>query len=110
MALFRVDPLPDDPLAASATFHGRELPRIIAAMAGTRDPLTLVFEPASHAHRGWRLAAVQSLARARKPRRVNAVEAVDEGSIRAAERYLEAADGVTGQLLPLDGHGAGPVV
>lgn len=110
MALFQVEDLPDSPLAAAATFHGRDLPRIIARMARTRDPLTLVFQPADHTHRGWRLAAVQSLARARAPGRVNAVASGEDAAIAAAERYLDAAPGVTGQYLPLDGVGGGDVV
>ena len=107
MALFQVEGLPDSPLAASATFHGRDLPRIIAEMALTRDPLVLVFDPADRTHRGWRLAAVQSLARARAPVRVNAVASDQAAAIAAAERYLAAAPGATGQYLPLDGNGAG---
>jgi molybdopterin biosynthesis enzyme len=110
MALLRVEALPGNPLAAAATFHGRELPRIIAALGGTRDALTIVFAPADHTHSGWRLAVVQELARQRAPRRVNAVAGDDEAAIVAADRYLEAANGVTGQLLPLDSHGAGAMV
>ncbi|MCB2080190.1 MAG: hypothetical protein KDE55_21145 [Novosphingobium sp.] len=110
MALLRIESLPDDALAAAATFYGREIPRIIAAMSETRDPLTLVFGPADHTHHGWRLAAVQTLARKRAPRRVNAVASDDEQAIAAAERYLDAADGLTGQLLPLDGNGAGAML
>ncbi len=110
MALYRVMVLPGSALAASATFHGRDLPRIISLFSEVRDPVTLVFPPADHTHQGWRLAAVQSLARARKPRRVNAVESDDEAAIAGAVRYLDGADGVTGQLLPLDGVGAGEVI
>ena len=110
MTLYRVVDLPGPALAASATFHGRDLPRLIALFSEVRDAVTVVFPPADHTHRGWRLAAVQSLARARKPRRVNAVEGDDEAGIAAAARYLDAALGVTGQLLPLDGAGAGEVI
>jgi len=110
MALYRVEPLPSDALSAAATFYGRELPRIISAMGDTREALTIVFAAADHTHAGWRLAAVQELARRRAPRRVNAVAGEDEPAIMAADRYLEAADGVTGQLLPLDSHGAGAMV
>jgi hypothetical protein len=108
--LFRVEDLPAAPLAASATFHARDLPRLIAAFAQSRDPLTLVFAPADHTHRGWRLAAVQSRARARAARRGNAVAGDEEAAIAAAERYLAQADGVTGQYWPLDGNGAGEVL
>jgi hypothetical protein len=110
MARLSVGPLPQDALAAAATFHGTVLPRIIAELAQTRDPVLLVFEPADHTHTGWRLAAVQALARRRVPRRINAVASSDDAAIAAAEAYLDAADGVTGQLLPLDSHGAGEVI
>jgi len=107
---FRVGDLPAAPLAAAATFHARELPRLIAAFAQDRDPVTIVFPPADHSHRGWRLAAVQSLARARAPRRVNAVAGDDAAAIAATVRYLDGADGVTGQYWPVDGNGAGEVL
>ena len=61
-------------------------------------------------HRGWRLAAVQGLAREHAPLRVNALASDDELAIAAAHAYLASADGVTGQYLPLDSHGAGEVV
>jgi hypothetical protein len=48
-----------------------------------------VFPAADHSHRGWRLAAVQGLAREHAPRRVNAVASDDEAAIAAAARYLE---------------------
>ncbi len=110
MALLRIGALPEGEVAAMAAFHGQELPRIIAAMAQTRDTLTLVFAPADHGHRAWRAAAVASLARARAPRRINAVASDDEPAIVRAAAYLEGAHGVTGQVLVLDGAGAGPVV
>lgn len=108
--LFAVEDLPAAPLAASATFHARELPRLLAAFAQTRDCVTVVFPPADHTHRGWRVAAVQSLAHARAPRRVNAVASDDPVAIAAAAGWLAGADGVTGQYWPLDGHGAGEVL
>ncbi|GGB92294.1 hypothetical protein GCM10011494_08330 [Novosphingobium endophyticum] len=110
MELLRVGPLPEEPLAAAADFHSRILPGVEATLGGGADPLTLVFLPGDHEHRGWRLAAVQSLARAYAPSRVNAVESDDEAAIAAAGRWLAAAEGVTGQFLPLDGTGAGAVL
>ena len=110
MALYRVADLPEGALAASATFHHRDLPPILSLLSESGDPLVLVFAPADHSHRGWRLAAVQSLAREHAPRRVNAVEGVDEVAIAAAAAYLSGAEGVAGQLLPLDSLGAGDVV
>ena len=109
MALLRVGPLPGEALAASARFHADYLPTVLAALADrpTDEALALVFAPADHSHRGWRLSVVQGLAREHAPRRVNALASDDEAAIAAAARYLAAADGVTGQYLVLDGVGAG---
>ena len=112
MALLRVGPLPGEALAASARFHAEHLPAVLAALAdqGEGEALTLVFAPADHSHRGWRLSVVQGLAREHAPRRINAVASDDEAAIAAAARYLAMAPGVTGQYLVLDGSGAGEVV
>ena len=74
------------------------------------DCLLIVFPPADHTHRGWRLAAVQELARKYAPRRINAVASADQAATTAAAEYLAHAPGVTGQLLQLDGNGAGEVL
>ena len=108
--LLRVGPLPDAALAAAAQFHAEVLPRAMDALAGAGESLVLVFEPADHAHRAWRLAAVQGLARELAPLRVNAVASADEAAIAAATAYLHRAPGITGHLMPLDSHGAGEVV
>ena len=63
------------------------------------EDLVLIFPPAPYDHRGWRLAAVQDLARAAAPGRVNAIAGDDEAAIAQALAYLEGAPGVTGQLL-----------
>ncbi|MBW8783765.1 MAG: hypothetical protein JF593_03870 [Novosphingobium sp.] len=110
IVLVRIGELPPAPLAAAAAFHRGELPRIEAALAEASHEVTLVFPPADHTHRGWRLAAVQSLTRAHAPRRVNAIVSDEPPAIAAAERFLRANGGVTGQLLVLDGVGAGSVV
>lgn len=113
MALLRVGPLPREALAAAARFHALVLPRVLALLdppPPEEDHVTLVFEPADHTHRGWRLAAVQGLAREHAPMRINALAGDDEAAIAAAARYLARAEGVTGQLLPLDGNGAGEVL
>ena len=110
MASLRAGPLPAEALAASARFHAKVLPEIKQALAGTPSHLTLVFPPADHTHRAWRLAAVQGLASEYAPIRVNALVSSDEVAIAAAASYLEVAEGVTGQVLPLDGHGAGKVI
>lgn len=112
--LLHLGPLSDDALEAAADFHARLLPGIEATLSGGADPLTLVFLPANHEHRAWRLAAVQGLARRFAPSRVNAVESdAGEGgreAVAAAQRWLDGAGGVTGQLLPLNGKGAGGVL
>lgn len=108
--MLRVGPLPEEPLAAAADFHALVLPGIEATLRGGSDPLTLVFLPADHRHRGWRLAAIQSLARAFAPSRVNGIESDDEAAIAVTGEWLAGAEGVTGQLLPLDGTGACPVL
>lgn len=110
--LIEVGPLPAAALAASAAFHADVLPRILAAVEDlpAAGVLTLVFAPAPHEHRAWREAAVQTLARACAPRRVNALVSDDPAAIAAARAYLEAAPGITGHCLVLDGTGAGAVV
>jgi len=108
--LLYTGPLAADPLDAAADLHGRLLPGIEATLAGGADPLILVFPPASHEHRAWRLALVQGLARRFAPSRVNAVESEDPVAIDAAARWLADAGSVTGQLLALDGNGAGLVL
>ncbi|MFA7602748.1 MAG: Rossmann fold domain-containing protein [Novosphingobium sp.] len=110
MALLRVGALPEASLAAAARFHAETLPRIAAALAGADSHLVIVFEPADYTHRSWRLAAVQQLARDHAPLRVNALAADDARAIAAAEAYLGAAPGVTGQYLLLDGQGAEKVL
>ena len=109
MRLLRVGLLPQEPLAAAATFHAEILPRVTEALADRQD-LILVFGPADHTHREWRLAIVRGLARQHAPVRVNAVAGDDEAAIAAVAEYLTRAPGVTGQLLPLDGIGAVPVL
>jgi hypothetical protein len=103
--LVRVGPLPDNALAAAAMFYAEwvDPPR-----AGA--DVLIVFPPADHSHRAWRLAAVQGLARQHAPLRVNAVASDDDAAIAGAAAYLAAAPGVTGQYLPLDGTGAGAVI
>jgi hypothetical protein len=110
--LVRTGELPAEPLTASAQFHGEQLAdvqrRLSAETFADREPehLLIVFPPADHAHRAWRLAVVQELARAHAPVRVNAVASDDDAAIAAAQRYLDGAPGVTGQYFTLDGHGA----
>ena len=107
MKIFRVEARADDPLAAAAAFYAGDLKRIAGAV---QDHLMLVFPPADHRHRGWRVAIVQQLARDFAPSRVNAVASDDEAAIAAAHQYLETAPAITGHYLPLDGEGAGLVI
>lgn len=97
--------LPADPLDAAAAFHATVVPQVRAA--GADEALTVAFDPADYRHTGWRLAAIQSLAREAAPARVNAVASIDTAALAAALGYLARAPGVTGQYLPLDGRGAG---
>jgi len=106
MALVRVSALPEGALDSAAAFHAEMLPQVRAALAASGEDLVLAFEPADHEHRGWRLAAVQQLAREHAPRRVNAIESDDEEAIAAALSYIDRAPGLTGQLLRLDRNGA----
>jgi hypothetical protein len=105
MEVVRVDGLPEAPLEAAAEFHARFLP----ALPRHAD-LLLAFPSADNSHRLWRLAAVQELARAAAPRRVNAVAADSEAAIAAAAVFLASSEGVTGQYLALDDAGADPVL
>jgi hypothetical protein len=124
---FDIGVLPGAPLAAAAAFFAEVLPLIEHAMIEplkqsdadpalaegepiAREALLLIFAPADHAHQGWRVALVQALAREHAPLRVNAVASNDGAAIAAAEAYLGAAPGVTGQYWPLDGTGAGGVL
>lgn len=109
MQSLRVGSLPPEPLAAAAQFHAQVLPRVDDALAGGAD-VVLVFGAADHTHRDWRLGVVRGLARRYAPVRINAVAGDDERAIAAALRYLAHAPGVTGQLLPLEGTGAGPML
>lgn len=108
--LLHLGPLSEDALEAAADFHARLLPSVEATLLAGADPLALVFLPAGPEHRAWRLAAVQGLARRFAPSRINAMESDEAASIAAASRWLDGAGGVTGQLLPLDGTGAGGVL
>jgi hypothetical protein len=96
MTVLRVGPLPDGALEAAAEFYARVMPEV-PPRAG--EDLVLVFGPAPYDHRAWRLAAIQDLARAAAPIRVNGIVGDDEPAIAEALAYLEAAPGVTGQLL-----------
>jgi len=100
-AVLRIEGLPEEAVDAAARFYGEWLPKARALLdpplAG--EDLVLVFPPADHTHRAWRLAAVQNLAREAPPRRVNAIAGNEEQAIAAALAWLADALGITGQLL-----------
>lgn len=102
MRVLPVNDLPEAPLDAAAAFHARVVPQARAAL-GEADALALVFAPAGYEHRGWRVAAVQALARESAPKRVNGVAGDDDDAIAETLAFLEAAPGITGQLLAADG-------
>ncbi len=102
MVMLQIDivGLPAAPLEAAADFYAKEMPEIRDdADIHPECDLVLVFEPAGHEHRGWRLAAVQDLGREFAPRRVNAITGDDQHAIAATLAWLDQAPGVTGQLL-----------
>jgi len=98
-AVLRIQGLPGTPLDAATEFHRAWLPQ--ARDACQTGDVALVFAPAGHEHRAWRLAAVQALAREAAPRRANAV--VGEGdAVEHTVGWLARAPGITGQLLAVD--------
>jgi hypothetical protein len=104
-AVLRIDGLPQGALDAAAAFHAAWLPRIRDELASD-EALALVFGAAPYDHRGWRLVAVQDLAREAAPTRVNAVVGDDEDALVRMLDWLAQAPGVTGQLLAVDGKSA----
>lgn len=97
-----VNDLPRAPLDAAAHFYASVVPGLRESLGETNE-LVIHFEPADHSHRGWRLAAVQELAREAAPKRVNAIVGDDREAATAARAFLANAPGVTGQLLAVDG-------
>ena len=103
MTVHAVGALPAGALDAAALFHARDVPAIRALLAGETagGHVVVVFGPAGHDQRGWRLAAVQALARAAAPVRVNAVQGDDPAALAATLAWLDDAPGITGQLFAL---------
>ena len=99
---------PDEPLEAAREFHERVLPamrEVIADYLPSLKSIGFIFPLADYTHRGWRLAAVQALARDLNPVRVNAVEGdtnLAHDEIQKALEYLQDAPGITGQLLEVE--------
>lgn len=102
----RIDDLPEGALDAAEAFHCSWRARLEAVLAEA-DELVIVLPRAPHHHDDWSRAAARDLARAHAPKRVNIVVGEDPSAISAALAYLERAPGVTGQVLPVDGIGAG---
>lgn len=106
-AVLHLEALPENPLDAAALFLSRQVPQIRRDFIALPElSLAIVFKPADPGHRGWRLAAVQALARELAPGRVNGIAADDMEAIGQVVDYLENAPGVTGQLLELAGNTA----
>jgi hypothetical protein len=98
-AVLRIEGLPAGALDAAARFHAEWLPKARALVPPPLgEDLVLVFPAAAYDHRGWRLAAVQDLAREAAPRRVNALAGDDVEAIAATAEWLAQAPGITGQL------------
>ncbi|MEO6387203.1 MAG: Rossmann fold domain-containing protein [Croceibacterium sp.] len=105
-AVLHIEVLSAAPLDAAAAFHGKHLKKARETFTKA-DELALVFHPADHTHRAWRLAAIQELAREAAPGRVNGIVGDDSQAIAEMLAYLASAPGVTGQLFAVDGKFAG---
>ena len=107
-AVLRVEGLPEGALDAAEAFYEAWLPQARAALNPSRseEDLVIVFPSAPYDHRGWRLAAVQDLARESAPKRANGIVGDDNEAIAATLHWLASAPGVTGQLLAVDGKSA----
>ncbi|MBD3728442.1 MAG: hypothetical protein IE933_01930 [Sphingomonadales bacterium] len=99
--------LPDGALDAAGAFHRDWLPRAREALAAGIDALVLLLPEAPYDHEGWRRAVVQDLARTHAPQRVNLLAGGDAAARAAMIEWLAGAPGITGQMLALDGQGAG---
>ncbi len=93
--------LPDAPLAAAARFHAEHASGLLA-QAKSVDVTAIIFPPADHGHALWRKAAVQELARAAAPSRVNAIVGTHEAGLAQTAQWLEQAHGVTGHVLTIE--------
>ena len=105
MRLIHVGALPASALEAATEFHARVLPKVLALLRppGGGEDIVLAFPSASYDHRGWRLAAVQDLARAAAPLRVNGLMGDEDAALADTLAFLADAPGITGQLLAVDG-------
>lgn len=106
-AVLRIEGLPIGALDAAAEFHRIWLAQARDALRGEADSLVIVIPLAPTDHRDWRRGIARDLARELAPKRVNLVAGDDPDAIAATLEYLGRAPGVTGQLLPVSGQGAG---
>ena len=107
---------PHSPVDAAQHYYREIAPRLRAAQerAGPAEDgpeehqaLIVVFPPADEAHRAWRLAAIQSLAREAAPRRVVGIVGEEEAGVLALADWTANAPGITGQLLEVAGNAGG---
>ena len=101
-AVLRIEGLPEGALDAAARFHSEWLPTaraLLLDLPAVNEDLVLVFPSATYDHRGWRLAAVQDLAREAAPIRINAIVGDDDKAIIESIQWLARSPGITGQLL-----------
>ena len=101
--VLEVTSLADGEGDAAAEFYGIWRVQAQALLNNECASLVLVLPDAPQNHRDWRRAAVGAMARAAAPARVNMVSGGDRLATEAAIAYLEAAPGITGQYLPLNG-------
>jgi hypothetical protein len=113
--------LPEAPLDAAAHFYSEHMPlarkmlnnewsqipglpeEAVPRMAETDiEALAFIFPAAGKDHQGWRLAAIQALAREVAPKRVNGIAGDDLDAIDTTIDWLAEADGITGQLLAVE--------
>lgn len=102
--VLHIEGLPDAALDAAAEFHRTHLPMIRARLAANPESLVLIFSRSEDDHRGWRLSAVQQIAREAAPGRVNAIAGGDDAGLAAALQWIAHSPGITGQLFALSGN------
>lgn len=106
-AVLRIDGLPSGALDAAAEFYRIWLAKAREMLRGEADALALLMPSAPTDHRDWRRGIARDLARELAPKRINLVAGDDRAAIATTLAYLAQAPGVTGQLLLIDGQGAG---
>ncbi|MXO66907.1 Rossmann fold domain-containing protein [Altericroceibacterium endophyticum] len=102
-------------LQAASAFYDTELPRVRAHLTRLREQsaaaalLVCFIDPAQErvsAQHGWRLAAIQQLARDYAPLRVNGLQenggaGANDAAVDETAEWLQGASGITGQLFTL---------